>query len=45
MRNVNEGNAKVALHEAQLLAHLDAQVFVKRGERFVEQQHARSFRS
>ena len=30
VRNVNEGDAEVALHAAQLLAHLDTQVLIKR---------------
>ena len=41
MGDVNEGDAELALHVAQLLAHLDAQELVERRKRFVEQQHAR----
>ena len=41
MGDVDEGDAKLALHAAQLLAHLDAQLLVERGQRLVEQQHAR----
>jgi hypothetical protein len=39
--DVHEGDAKLALHVAQLLAHLDAQELVERGKRLVEQEHAR----
>ena len=39
--DVHEGNAELALHVAQLLAHLDAQELVERGKRLVEQEDAR----
>ena len=38
---MHEGDAEVALHTAQLLAHLDAEEFVQRRQRLVKQQHAR----
>ena len=39
--HVNKGDAEIELHLAQLLAHLNAQKLVERGEWFVEQQHSR----
>ena len=41
MRDVDEGDAELALHAPQLGAHLDAQLLVERGQRLVEQQYAR----
>ena len=39
--DVNEGDAELALHPPQLLPHLHAELLVERGQRLVEQQHAR----
>ena len=41
MGDMDEGDAELLLHAAQLAAHAQAQVFVERGQRLVEQQHAR----
>jgi hypothetical protein len=41
VRDVNEGDGQRALQALQLLAHLDAQERVQRGQRLVQQQHAR----
>ena len=39
--DVDEGDAELALHAAQLLSHLHAQLLVERRQRLVEQQHPR----
>ena len=41
MRHVDEGDAELLLHAAQFAAHAQAQIFVERRQRLVEQQHAR----
>ena len=42
MRDVDEGDAHLALDRAQLVLHLLAQLQVERAQRLVEQQHARA---
>ena len=39
--HVDEGDAELLLHAAQLAAHAQAQILVERRQRLVEQQHAR----
>jgi predicted metal-dependent hydrolase len=41
VRHVHEGDAELLLHAPQFAAHAQAQIFVQRRERFVQEQHAR----
>ena len=43
MRNVQTGNAEPFLQAAQFVAHVFAQLCVKVGKRFVEQQYPRIY--
>ena len=41
VRDVDEGDAEIALHPAEFLPHLHPQLFVERRQRLVQQQHLR----